>query len=132
MTDWTDETATERKDRKRHSALIQFKHANMLMAINELFKSEAGREFLTYLIFGHGAVGINAFTEDDRTTNFLLGKQSLGHEVMALALQANPQRFAEIMKEHFDARPKSEPDSQPDSDSEPGPGIDGPDSDTYT
>ncbi|MCA9339819.1 MAG: hypothetical protein KDA17_02810 [Candidatus Saccharibacteria bacterium] len=124
MPTWTEETAKENEDRRRHSALEKFKADEILAAINGLYESPEGRSFLTYLIFGHGAVGLSPFTEDERSTAFFCGKQSLGHELFALCSKANPQLFAELMKEHFDEHHTFDGNAGGDSDRNAG-GVDG-------
>lgn len=103
MTVFTEGSANERKENKEKRRQLSIKQVDREKAINQLYASREGREFLWWLLELTQAFGHNPYRGTDRDTAFMCGVQNVGQQLLAHMMTSNPAAFTNMLLERSDA-----------------------------
>lgn len=102
MTAFTEEQAAERKAEKRARVLSHQQELHVLDTCAHLLTTREGRAFVWYF-FELTGVDRNPYGEDGRKTEWNCGAMNVGLIFRSLLIQANPEAYANMLKEQYDA-----------------------------
>src|SRR5690606_14198838 len=110
MTDYTDESAEQRKALKKDRDRLRRDALHRDEAVRQLYKTFKGRTYL-WSILARTVVMQNSFRPDPYQTSFLCGQQNTGQQLMAHMIEVDAAAFTAMMKEMNDAARDRRPDS---------------------